>query len=167
MSILLAVAMWGVPAVCAAGADEIVGTWDTGAGTSFVRIVRCGDAYCGDIAWIQPPACPPEAERGAAVEPQRDTRNPDPALRGRPLLGLRILKRFSYRSEDAAWTGGDIYDPEQGKTYSARMRLLDRDRLELRGYIGIPLFGRTVIWTRAHDEAEPVQGPAPVGAAAK
>ena len=47
------------------------------------------------------------------------------------------------------WRDGTIYDPASGRTYSAEARLDGPDRLLLRGYIGIPLIGRTATWTRA------------------
>ena len=48
------------------------------------------------------------------------------------------------------WKGGDIYDPESGKTYSSYMFLKDKNTLKVRGYVGISLFGRTEVWTRAN-----------------
>jgi uncharacterized protein (DUF2147 family) len=129
-----------------------------------VHIERCGEAYCGAIAWMKQPTYPPGSHDGPPGEPKRDARNPDSSLSTRPLLGLRILERFTYRDDEATWGGGRLYDPEEGKTYRGRMRLLDRDRLELRGYVGIPLLGRTVVWTRAQVEERPA---APAAAPAR
>lgn len=84
-----------------------------------------------------------------------DDKNPDPALRTRRLLGLVIITGF--RADPAApaqWTDGRVYDPDNGMTYSARMWLDGPDRLMLRGFVGVPLFGRTETFTR-------VAGPAP------
>jgi uncharacterized protein (DUF2147 family) len=156
---LILFALAGVAATDAraAEADDILGVWDTQGGISRVKIARCGDDYCGEIMWIKP--LPGSSGEGASSD-RRDTHNPDPALTGRPLIGLRILTNFKYRIDDVTWAGGSIYDPEHGNSYSARMRLLDRDRLELRGYIGIPLFGRTVIWTRSHGDPGQAEGAA-------
>ncbi|MBL8383960.1 MAG: DUF2147 domain-containing protein [Burkholderiales bacterium] len=93
---------------------------------------------------------------GRAQSPPRlDERNPEPALRTRPLLGLSIITGFR---PDAAnpgqWADGRIYDPDNGKTYNARLWLDGPDRMMLRGYVGAPLFGRTETFTR-------VAGPAP------
>ncbi len=57
---------------------------------------------------------------------------------------------FRYAGEDR-WTGGEIYDPNSGNTYKGTMRLIDRNTLKLRGYIGISLFGRSDTWTRVED----------------
>ena len=49
---------------------------------------------------------------------------------------------------DGDWTGGWIYDPDHGKTYSGVISAIDADSVRLRGYVGIPLFGRTLILHR-------------------
>jgi uncharacterized protein (DUF2147 family) len=58
-----------------------------------------------------------------------------------------ILTAFKFDG-DGEWKGGDIYDPESGKTYSSYMYLKDRNTLKVRGYVGVSLFGRTETWTR-------------------
>ncbi|HVS03730.1 MAG TPA: DUF2147 domain-containing protein, partial [Thermoanaerobaculia bacterium] len=78
--------------------------------------------------------------------PKVDLENPDPKLRERPIVGLRILVGFRYA--DGKWTGGTIYDPANGKTYKAQMTLKGPDTLDVRGYVGITLFGRTTTWKR-------------------
>jgi uncharacterized protein (DUF2147 family) len=60
---------------------------------------------------------------------------------------LQILRGFTY-ADDRLWSGGKIYDPKSGNDYSAKMTLVDERNLELRGYVVIPLFGRTEKWTR-------------------
>jgi len=67
-------------------------------------------------------------------------------LRSRPILGLEILKDFVY--EDGKWTDGKIYDPKSGKTYSCNMTLKSNGDLNIRGYIGISLIGRTDVWKK-------------------
>ena len=143
----------------ASPADAVVGTWTSSGGYSRIAVERCGDAYCGSIVWLRDPVYPPGSRDGVPGEPKRDDHNPDRSLAARPLLGLRMLDGFRYRTDDATWAGGNIYDPESGNTYRARMRLAGRDRLELRGYVGIPLFVRTTTWTRVPDDA-PADGSA-------
>ena len=76
-----------------------------------------------------------------------DNNNPDPEQRNRPLLGLVILRGFNFDGVKR-WTGGHIYDPNTGMTYRASLELINENKLALRGYVGIPLFGRREIWTR-------------------
>jgi uncharacterized protein (DUF2147 family) len=52
-----------------------------------------------------------------------------------------------YKSENL-WEEGNIYDPKNGNTYSSTMRLINGNSLEVRGYIGVSLIGRTDTWTR-------------------
>jgi uncharacterized protein (DUF2147 family) len=61
-------------------------------------------------------------------------------------LGLIILRDFKH--DDGEWTGGRIYDPQNGKDYKCFMKLKDNKTLNVRGYIGISLLGRTEVWTR-------------------
>lgn len=67
--------------------------------------------------------------------------------KGRPILGLTIIKHM--KCDRGSCHDGDILDPRNGKVYHAKMRLIDGGRyLKVRGYIGIPLFGRSVTWAR-------------------
>jgi len=75
----------------------------------------------------------------------KDVKNEVENLRKRTIKELVILSNFTF--SDGTWSRGTIYDPNNGKTYSCTIKLKD-DKLEIRGYIGISLFGRTEIWTR-------------------
>jgi uncharacterized protein (DUF2147 family) len=76
---------------------------------------------------------------------RKDVKNKDEKLRSRNLRDLMMLYDFTYH--DNAWDGGQIYDPYSGKTYSCSLKLKD-DKLNIRGYIGVSLFGRTSVWER-------------------
>ena len=125
----------------AAGATttDIEGRWLSGDGDGWIEIELVGDSLVGRIAGS------PNDQPGD--EPRYDDLNPDPALRDRPLKGLAIMSGFTYEG-DGRWTGGRIYDPNSGKTYRATIRQINANKLKLRGYIGISLFGRTDTWTR-------------------
>jgi len=129
-----------------AGAGDIRGNWKTEKGESLVEIFACGEALCGKVVWLKDPLYTDNKD-GPVGTPIVDRKNPDPALRSRPIIGLRIMEGFTSQGDDE-WAGGTIYDPKSGKTYRGRIRRASPDRLELRGYIGIPLFGRTSVWTR-------------------
>jgi|SRR5579872_4275550 len=76
-----------------------------------------------------------------------DVNNPDPALRSHPLRGTVMLRGFRYAGA-GTWTDGTIYDPHNGKTYECNITLTQPDTLKIRGYVGVPLFGRTEMWVR-------------------
>lgn len=114
--------------------DAIVGEWLTAAKDGKVQIYKSGNKFFGKISWGNRPN-------------GKDTNNPDPKLRDQNLIGLVILKDFSFNGKDK-WEDGTIYDPNNGKTYSCVIRIKDEKTLEVRGYIGISLLGRTEVWTR-------------------
>ena len=119
-------------------AETPMGTWETG--ESHIEIYECGDLLCGRIVALDDPL----DEDG---KPRTDENNPDPALRTRPILGMDLIAGFS-RESDARWVDGTIYDPRDGKTYKCKMTLEKEGTLEVRGYVGLSLFGKTVVWTR-------------------
>lgn len=145
---LLAIAITAL-AAAGSGADAVLGTWLTEpgeqGGRAHVEISRRGDRFVGTIVSLEEPDFPADHER--AGQPKVDLENPDASKRERPIVGLRILSGFTYDG-DGKWSGGTIYDPANGKTYKARMTLEDADTLDVRGYVGVPLFGRTTTWKR-------------------
>lgn len=99
----------------------------------------------GTVVALRDPLYTAEDAAGAPGTPRRDHNNPDPALRGRPMLGANLLSDYRYNEKSGQWRG-KIYDPESGNTYSSRMNV-DRDgNLRMRGYLGIPMLGRTAIF---------------------
>lgn len=131
----------------AAGADDILGLWNTQENKSKIEIFKCGNRYCGRIAELKEPNYPADDEKGMAGKPKVDRKNPDPDLRTHPLLGLQIMEGFSFSGSNS-WEGGRIYDPDNGKTYKCTVTLSAPNRLEVRGFIGFTFLGRTSIWTR-------------------
>jgi uncharacterized protein (DUF2147 family) len=130
-----------------ANVDDIFGRWTAADGKSRVEIYKAGDGTIeGRICWLRDPVYP--ADDAEAGKPMRDRLNPDPSLTNRPLMGLVIMKGFKPDGPNR-WSGGTVYDPECGKTYKGKMSLdADRQTLNLRGYVGISLFGRTEKWIR-------------------
>jgi len=128
----------------AAGPEEILGIWSTEKDEAKVEIFKCADKYCGRIVWLKDQNYPPGSKPGT---PKIDHKNPEPSLRSRPVMGLQFMSDFAYIGNNA-WKGGRLYDPEKGKTYSGKMTLISPTQLDLRGFIGISLLGRTSKWTR-------------------
>ncbi|MFN5760608.1 MAG: DUF2147 domain-containing protein, partial [Sphingobacteriales bacterium] len=63
------------------------------------------------------------------------------------ILGLINVWGFTYTSK-GVWDDGNIYDPKNGNTYSCTIKLTNPNTIEVRGYIGVSLIGRTDVWTR-------------------
>ena len=133
--------------VHAAGAEDILGVWFNQEKDSQIDIFRCGEKYCGKVVWLKDPNYPEGSKDGTPETPMLDHKNPDPALRKAPIIGLQIMRGFTYDGNDL-WSGGKVYDPKSGSTYKGKMTLVSPGELKLRGYIGISLFGRTDTWTR-------------------
>jgi uncharacterized protein (DUF2147 family) len=120
--------------------DDVLGKWVNPSGEGQIEIYKKGDKYFGKLAWIKEP----NDEKG---KPKTDVKNPNADLRSKPLLGLEILKDFVF--EDGKWTDGTIYDPKTGKTYSCNLNIKNDGQLNIRGYVGISLIGRSESWKRA------------------
>lgn len=121
--------------------NAILGNWKTGSGNAVIQIYKNGEKFQGKIISLQEPNDP---ETG---KPRLDKQHPDPANRTRPILGLVNLWGFQFKDKNV-WKDGHIYDPKNGKTYSCNMKLTNVNTLEVRGFIGVSLIGRTDTWTR-------------------
>jgi uncharacterized protein (DUF2147 family) len=105
-----------------------IGLWATGHGQNAgrIEIKACGTALCGYIA---------DATRLHTHPDQRDERNRDPALRGRPVRGLEVLENFA--GGPPVWTGTG-YDPRWGlRARNVKLRLTSPDVMTVRGCLAI------------------------------
>lgn len=144
-----------LPGVAAGVSPTPVGRWYAEGGAAQVEIAPCGEALCGRVVWLRSPF----DEHGCGLH---DRYNDDPSLRARPIVGLEILRDLRRSERDPrVWERGAIYDPTSGRTYACRLTVLDDgDRLELRGYLGVPLLGRTTTWIRVGAEEHVCQAAA-------
>lgn len=141
-SILAFATMLSFSAYAQDKADDIIGVWLTsGKEPAKIQIYKSGEKFFGKIIWLKNPT-----ENG---KQRVDANNPDKTKRSNPIIGLVMLTGFRFDGDDE-WKGGDIYDPESGKTYSSYMYLKDKNTLKVRGYVGISLLGRTETWTRTN-----------------
>jgi uncharacterized protein (DUF2147 family) len=111
-------------------APAILGKWLTESGHGVIEIVRCENAVCGSIVGIE-----------------RTPSEPMPTdVTGRSQCGLTIIRDVTQAANNM-WSG-KITDPRDGATYNANLWVDNEGRLNLRGYIGIPLLGSTQVWSR-------------------
>ncbi|HET6757421.1 MAG TPA: DUF2147 domain-containing protein [Burkholderiales bacterium] len=140
-------------ALAAAGsfalADDMpVGRWrqiddETGAAKSIVKIYQENGVLNGRIVELLKK---PDAGKPSVCD------RCEGELKDAPILGFPLLSGM--KKEGSEWTGGTIIDPKNGKRYRAKMALRDNgQKLEVRGFIGFSLFGRTQVWERV--EASP------------
>jgi uncharacterized protein (DUF2147 family) len=121
-------------------ADKLLGLWESGNGKARVKVEKIGSKYYGKIVWLREPTDP------ETKQPKVDKNNPDASMRSVPLKGYRMLKDFTFANNE--WSGGTIYDPESGSTYSCVIKAKDDNTLDIRGFVGVKALGRTDIWKR-------------------
>jgi uncharacterized protein (DUF2147 family) len=140
---VLLVAFFTSPTIFAQSkdAEKLVGVWQPSAGRSYIKVDKIGNKFYGRIVWLK------EANDEDG-KPRLDKNNPDESLRSTPLKGYRVLKDFTYNDEEKLWEDGSIYDPKNGTTYNCKIVLTADNKIEVRGFVGAAVFGRTDVWTR-------------------
>ncbi|TNE41388.1 MAG: DUF2147 domain-containing protein [Alphaproteobacteria bacterium] len=121
-----------------AHAADATGVWSTVENKSHVKIELCGDKLCGRIIWLKEP----NDDEG---KPKLDKNNTDAELRKRPIIGLKLLSGF-VKDGKGGWDDGEIYNPEDGKTYGSSMELDGTDKLDVKGCV--LFFCKSQVWTR-------------------
>jgi len=137
LSVLLA-ALSGTTAAHAQSADAS-GTWLTQAGDARVKISKCGGGICGVIVWLREPT------DTATGQPATDSKNPNPALASRPMIGLPLFSGMQSSGQNK-WSG-QIYNADDGSTYASNVSVTGADSLRVEGCVGALCGGET--WTRA------------------
>jgi len=115
-----------------AAEPSVIGDWLVKDGYGHIRIDNCNGKMWGIVSWEK--------------QPGFDTENPDPAKKGRPLLGTPVLMGLSPAREPGKWTG-EIYNSQNGKMYGATISLANENTLDLEGCLMWPLC-QTQQWTR-------------------
>jgi uncharacterized protein (DUF2147 family) len=136
-----------LPAFFAGATDQAspVGLWKNDDAT--FEIFENQGKLSGKIVAMRDPRTPDGKDK-------TDVHNPDASKRERPIIGLVFLSGFTRRS-DTRWENGTIYDPKSGNTYSCLMDLDGSEKINLRGFIGISLIGRTETLTRVRTDEKP------------
>jgi uncharacterized protein (DUF2147 family) len=137
--LLLAAVMASIAAPAFAEADPSFGEWLTEDGFARVAVAPCPQdpsLACGAVTWLKDPV----------GHPNRDVNNPDRALRGRPLVGVQVVREMRLRAP-GRWVGGKVYDPETGKTYDGKLSAVSRNRLQVQGCV--LMICESQIWTRS------------------
>ena len=124
----------------AAATDPAFGYWLVENRRAIIELHPCGPMACGRIVWLAEPF-------DANGDPKTDMNNPDPAMRHRTLCGLPLIRGLA-ADAPGAWQDGEIYNSQDGRSYSVKISRGSDDRLEVRGFLGISLLGRSQHWTR-------------------
>lgn len=135
---ILTVLLGALPANAQNGGEPI-GTWLTQAGDAKVRVSKCGAGICGVVVWLKEPI------DSATGKPQVDDKNPNPALKTRPMIGLPLFSGMQ-PSGPGKWSG-QIYNADDGGTYASNVSATGPDTLKVEGCVGALCGGEN--WTRA------------------
>jgi uncharacterized protein (DUF2147 family) len=128
-------------AVAPALAGDPSGKWLTKDNTATVTIGHCGDALCGTIVALKEPNDP------ATGKPKTDVNNPDAAKRSRPVIGVQIVFDMKPSGTADKWDG-QVYNAEDGKTYTGSITLTSATTLDLKGCALAGLICKTQTWTK-------------------
>jgi uncharacterized protein (DUF2147 family) len=131
---LMTIAMASGPAHAA----DPTGIWLSSDGDVKIKVDRCGGDICGHISWLREPT-----ENG---KPKVDKHNADESKRGRPVMGLAIL--IGMKPDGADKWSGQVYNAEDGKTYSGGFSLTDASAAEIKGCIAFICKSKS--WTRSN-----------------
>jgi uncharacterized protein (DUF2147 family) len=106
---------------------------------SLIRISESGGVLSGKIEKLLDPSTKADAVCEKCSDERKD----------KPVLGMTIIRNAKADADKARWDGGDILDPNNGKVYKLLLKPVDGGKkLEVRGYIGMALLGRTQTWQR-------------------
>lgn len=144
-----------IPAL-AVEADAIVGYWVTEGAGSVVQVIKRNNTYSAKIVALKNPIYRVGEVSGMDGQARLDLENPEPTLRQRPLIGMEFLSDFTFDGDQ--WSGGKIYDPQSGNTYRSNLTLNEQGQLQVRGYVGVSLLGRTSVWIRLDDYKKSLAG---------
>jgi uncharacterized protein (DUF2147 family) len=133
LAAIFALVALSLPVPSAAG-ETAFGRYQNAETESVIEIGPCGAKVCGRVVWA----------KNASVT---DARNPDPALRRRPIVGLTILTGLERVGD--RWTGGSIYDPRDGRAYDASLRVRPDGAVELKGCMPGTILCKTKVWPPA------------------
>ena len=100
-----------------------------------LEIFECGGPLCGRLVWVK-------KARDRHGRPIRDRKNPDPALRQRPVCGLTVVWGLQ-PSGPGQWRNGAIYNPRDGRTYHVNAERVSDGLISARIHVGVPFIGIT------------------------
>jgi uncharacterized protein (DUF2147 family) len=122
-------------------AADPLGNWLTEDGKATVRVANCGGALCGTIVALK------EANDPDTGKPKTDKNNADASLRSRPMIGVQIVLQMKPSGTANKWSG-QVYNAEDGKTYSGSLTLQDANTIRLEGCV-LGIICRSAKWTRS------------------
>jgi uncharacterized protein (DUF2147 family) len=121
--------------------DPVERIWMSAEKTSKIEIYKAVDGnFYGKVIWLKEP----NDKKG---KPKLDEQNKDEKQRNQPIMGLLIIKKFKKSATANEYDEGTVYDPNNGKTYCAKLTLKGKE-LKLNGFVcGFTWLGRSTTWS--------------------
>jgi uncharacterized protein (DUF2147 family) len=117
-----------------------IGLWLDDEGKAGIEIERCDRELCGRVIWLKEP-------NDTAGKAWKDILNPDASKRDTPVCGLQILGGLK-REANGDWTGGWVYDPEEGKRYNLEITVKDGETLQVLAFEEERVRSQLLAWKR-------------------
>ncbi|HVW14132.1 MAG TPA: DUF2147 domain-containing protein [Mucilaginibacter sp.] len=137
----LLVCLWQTRVLAVQNADRICGKWMSEEKNLMVEVYRSGNEFRARIIWFK-------GEPGHPMQGWLDTKNPNPALRKRKVLGMEILHGLKYERDSDSWEDGIVYDSMHGHEWNAAAYIDGHGLLRVRGYWHFKIFGKTLVFHR-------------------
>lgn len=124
-------------------ADKIIGVWESVDGEVKLKfdIFKQNGKYFGKLLWAS------NMFEADGKTPKKDSKNPNKNLKDRSRQNIINITNLQY--DDGEYTGGKLYNPTDGSTYSLKAKLKNNNLLEFRGYMGVSLLGKTMSFKRS------------------
>ena len=132
-----------VALIAPAHAADPLGTWLTGDKKGKVHITNCGGAICGNLVWLQEPIDPD------TNKPKLDKNNAEAGKKTRPLIGIPIVLNMKPNGDGSKWEG-QVYNAEDGGTYTGSFMLTGANSAELKGCVMGGIICKSQTWTRSN-----------------
>ncbi len=143
---LVALLVGGYAQANAAADPALEGFWRDSDGEVILEVLPCAAARCAKVVWLKSPL-------GPDGMPLLDHKNSDPKLAVRPVCGMDVITGMEKQS-DGSWGGGTVYVPDLGMSFSGKALIQSPTEVKVTGYVGIPLFGASEVWTKVAAPAD-------------
>lgn len=137
--ILLSLGLLAVNSSQAQQSDQILGLWEMDDKDNKIEITKIGNSYTGILLWGK------QITEADGKTFKKDVKNPDARLRQQSLEKSSFISGLIFKN--GQWESGKLYDATSGKTYSCNVKI-EKGKLLLRGYLGVPMLGKTVTYNK-------------------
>lgn len=123
--------------------DRVCGKWQSAEKNLIVQVYKDGEDFRAKIVWFNDKDDP-----SRPMDTRLDSKNPQPALRTRKIVGMDVLEDMVYVAKSDSWENGKIYDALSGRTWSSAAYINPQGQLKVTGYWHFKWIGRTITFNR-------------------